>query len=142
MKLFDAIKVISPLDVISLTIETQEIVKKESLDDCLPASFLLKKAEELIMLGEFPTRNITYWNATEGLQKNVFPDWEERLISVLTNSNMILSVQNLDNTKSVMKISCEIFMLAHNCAQLTNESLKGVICAKVNTAFGTIDVEI
>lgn len=142
MKLFDAIKVMSPLDVVSLTIETHEIVKKDVLNDIIPATFLLEKAEELIMLGEFPTRNITYWNVSEGHQKENVPDWRDRLISVLSNSNMTLSVQNLDITKSVMKVSCEIFMLVHNCSQLTSEHLKGVKCARVNTAFGTVDVEI
>lgn len=142
MHILDCIKVLSALDVVVLTLEAQEIVKRESLDDCVPASFLLPKVEKFIHLGEFPTRNVTYWNATEGKTKEEVTDWELRLIRELTNSNMTVKVQGLDNTKDVVQVSCEICMIAHNCTQLSKELLKEVKCARVHTAFGQIDVEI
>ena len=142
MKLVEIIRVLSPLDVVVLTLEAQEVVKKDKLEDCLPASFLLPKAEKLIHLGEFPTRNVTYWNATEGKLKDEVPDWNERLIKELTNSKMTIKVQELDNTKDVVEVSCEIYMIAHNCTQLNKELLKEVKCARVHTAFGQLDVEI
>jgi len=142
MHLIESIKLFSPLDVIILTIEDQKIIKKSETDDCIPASFLLEKAEKFIHLGEFPTRNITYWNATAGKTKEEVLDWNERLIGELSNSKLEWEVQELDNTKNILKVSCEIYMIVHNCAALTNELLKEVKCARVHTAFGPIDVEI
>jgi len=142
MHLIESIKLFSPLDVIILTIEDQKIIKKSETDDCIPASFLLEKAEKFIHLGEFPTRNITYWNATAGKTKEEVLDWNERLIGELSNSKLEWEVQELDNTKNILKVSCEIYMIVHNCAALTNELLKEVKCARIHTAFGPIDVEI
>ena len=142
MHILDCIKVLSPVDVVVLTLETQNIVKKDKVEDCIPASFLIPLVERFVHLGEFPTRNVTYWNVTEGKDKEEIFNWEERLIKELTSSNMTISIQELDNTKDVVKVSCEIYMLAHNCMQLTKELLKEVKCAKVLTAFGPIEVEI
>ena len=142
MHVLDCIKLISPIDIVVFTLEVQEIVKKDKVDDCIPAAFLIPLVERFIHLGEFPTRNVTYWNATGGKVKEETSDWEERLIKELTNSNMTISIQSLDNTKDVVKISCEIYMIAHNCMQLNKELLKEAKCAKVLTAFGSIEVEI
>ncbi len=142
MHIIESIKLLSSLDVVVLTIEEQKVIKKSEIDDCIPASFLVEKAEKFIHLGEFPTRNITYWNATAGKAKEEVPDWNDRLIKELSHSKMEWEVQNLDNTKDVLKVSCEIYMIAHNCDVLNNELLKEVKCARVHTAFGQIDVEI
>ena len=142
MHLIDSIKLLSPLDVIVLTIEEQKVVKIADIDDCIPASFLIEKAEKFLHMGEFPTRNITYWNATEGKTKEESPDWNEKLIKELSHSKMEWELQELDNTKKVMKVSCEIYMIAHNCELLSRELLKEVKCARVHTAFGQIEVEV
>lgn len=142
MHIIESIKLLSSLDVVVLTIEEQKVIKKSEIDDCIPASFLVEKAEKFIHLGEFPTRNITYWNATAGKAKEEVPDWNDRLIKELSCSKMEWEVQDLDNTKDVLKVSCEIYMIAHNCDVLNNELLKEVKCARVHTAFGQIDVEI
>jgi len=142
MHINECLKVLSPLDVVVLTLEAQSLVKKDKIDDCTPASFLIPKVEKFISVGEFPTRNVTYWNISEGKIKEEIPDWEERLIKELSNSNMTIKVQELDNTKNVVEVSCEIYMIAHNCTQLSKELLGEVKCAKVLTVFGPIDVEI
>lgn len=142
MHILEAIKVLSPLDVVVLTLENQALVKKSELDECLPASFLVPKVEKLIQLGEFPTRNVTYWNVSEGKIKEETEDWNEKLIKELTSSKMSVKVQELDNTKNIVEVSCEVYLIVHNCSQLTKELLKEVKCARIHTAFGQIDVEI
>jgi hypothetical protein len=142
MHLIETLKVLSPLDVIVLTIEEQKIVKKKEVENCVPAAFLIDKAEKFLLLGEFPTRNVSYWNATQGKEKSETADWELSLIKELSNSRMEISVQEMDNTKSIVQVSCEIYMIAHNCILLTKELLKEVKCARVHTAFGPIEVEI
>lgn len=142
MHILEAIKVLSPLDVVILTLENQTLVKKSELDECLPASFLVSKVEKFIQLGEFPTRNVTYWNVSEGKTKEETEDWNEKLIKELTSSKMSVKVQELDNTKNIVEVSCEIYLIVHNCSQLTKELLKEVKCARIHTAFGQIDVEI
>ena len=142
MNILETIKVLSPLDVVVFTIEEQRIVKKKEVDDCVPASFLTEKAEKFLMLGEFPTRNVSYWNISSGKEKSEIPEWELLLIKELSSSKMELDVQEMDNTKDIVKVSCEIYMIAHNCKQLTNELLKEVKCARVHTAFGPIDVQV
>ena len=142
MQLVDFLKLLSPLDVVVLTLEEQVIIKSFEVDECVPASFLLEKAEKFIHLGEFPTRNITYWNTTEGKTKEEVSDWDEKLIKELSHSRMEWELQELDNTKKVMKVSCEIYMIAHNCSSLSRELLKEVKCARVHTAFGQFEVEI
>lgn len=142
MRLIDSIKLLSPLDLVVLTIEEQKVIKKSEINDCVPASFLLEKAEKFIHLGEFPTRNVTYWNVSSGKTKEEVPDWNERLIKELSHSKIEWDVQDLDNTKDILRVSCEIYMIVHNCNVLNNELLKEVKCARVHTAFGQIDVEI
>ena len=142
MHLLETLKVLSPLDVVVLTIEEQKIVKKGDVENCIPAAFLIEKAEKFLMLGEFPTRNVSYWNATQGKEKSETPDWELFLIKELSSSKMEMNVQEMDNTKDIVQVSCEIYMIAHNCMQLTKELLKEVKCARVHTAFGPIDVEV
>lgn len=142
MRLIDSIKLLSPLDLVVLTIEEQKVIKKSEINDCVPASFLLEKAEKFIHLGEFPTRNVTYWNVSSGKIKEEVPDWNERLIKELSHSKIEWDVQDLDNTKDILRVSCEIYMIVHNCNVLNNELLKEVKCARVHTAFGQIDVEI
>ena len=142
MDLNSTLKLLSPLDVLVFTIETQSIVKTDAVDDCIPAKFLIPKAESLIMTGEFPTRNITYWRSTEGKTKEEVDDWEFRLISALSNSNLQVNVLDLDNTSKVVEASCEVYMLAVNCGALSASQLKEVKCARAHTAFGPIDLAI
>jgi len=142
MHLLQAIKVLSPLDVVVLTLEESRLLKKQNIDDCVPASFLFEKADRLISVGNVPTRNVTYWNVSQGQEKDKVSDWQEKLISELSNSKMNVEVQDLDNTKDIVKVSCEVYMIVHNCEQLTKELLKDVKCARVHTAFGPIEVEL
>lgn len=142
MKLINVLKYLSPLDVVFLTIESQEIIRKDRLDDCVPASFLTEKAERLLSMGEIPTRNPTYWKVSEGLSMKDFPEWKDNLIKELTVSDMFVKLTDLDNNSSVITVSCNIAVLAVNCKQLNDESFKDVKCARVLTPFGQIAVEI
>ena len=142
MNIMDAIESISPFTSVVLTLEVQKIVKKQGSESINPAELLIEKVETFLRVGDVPSRNITYWNIAKGADMSEVPNWKELLINEISNSKMEVMVQDLDITKEVMEVSCEISLLAFNCKRLTKELLKEIKCAKIHTASGQIEVEL
>ena len=142
MHLLELVEILSPRDVVVLTVETKEVIKRSEINDQKLASLLLHKAEKLVFAGEFPTENPTYRNMTNGIAKEEVTDWRDNLINELSKSKMKMKVQQLDNTKDVVEVSCEVYMIAHNCKQLNKQLLKEVKCARAHTTFGPIAAEL
>lgn len=138
----DAIEKISPFTSVILTLEVQKILKKDEIETIDPAELLLDKVETFLKVGDVPTRNVTYWNLTKGSDMSEVPNWRELLINEISDSKMDVVVHDLDITKEVMEVSCEISLLAFNCRRLTKELLKEIKCARIHTASGQIDVEL
>lgn len=138
----DAIEKISPFTSVILTLEVQKILKKDEIESIDPAELLVDKVETFLKVGDVPTRNVTYWNLTKGSDMSEVPNWRELLINEISDSKMDVVVHDLDITKEVMEVSCEISLLAFNCRQLTKELLKEIKCARIHTASGQIDVEL
>ena len=141
MDIISAVKLLSPLDVVVLTVECKEIVKKSEIEKLEPASILFDKAEKLVLLGDYATRNPTYWNVTQGAKKEDTPEWEKALVAELSRSKLDVKVTDLDNNSNVVDASCEVYLLAINCDKLTKEYTKEIKCAKAHTAFGPIELQ-
>lgn len=142
MHILDAIEKISPFTSVILTLTEQKILKIEEVETINPAELIVPKVEKFLNVGDVPTRNITYWNITKGSDMSEVPNWRELLINEISNSKMEVVVHDLDITKEVMEVSCEISLLSFNCKQLTKELLKEIKCARIHTASGQIEVEL
>lgn len=143
MDIQTALGIISPFDVISITLEEKIIISKSPPEGFNPISVLVEKAEKFVMLGSQSTRNPTYWNCTFGKTKDEVPEWKELLENEIAASESFdVNVINMDNNSNVMEISGEIFLLAINCKELTKELVKEIKCAKVHTVFGPIDLTV
>ena len=142
MKLQEAIKLMSPLDVLCLTLETKGVVRKND-ENFQPGSLLAGKVEKLISIGDHPTRNPTYWNVSGGTGSSEVPNWKDLLISELEASpSFNVKLTDLDNNSNVMEVSCEISLLVINCNNMGQELMKDVKCARIRTVFGSVDVEL
>ena len=139
----NAKKICSPLDVVVLEIETQQIVNKEEIQNYDFVSSLSDVAEKYIVLGEYPTRNPTYWKISEGKEKKEISDWKERIKLVLSNdSTFRVHWSDLDNNSQVATARASVAMIMHNCSDIPEQLIKEVKCATAYTAFGKIDLDL
>lgn len=138
-----AISISSGLDVIVLELEGQEIVQNEDIENYIPGSALVKKAEEYISVGPSWEKNPTCWAASDGNSVKELPDWSYRLARVLSNSpNLRVKWADLDNNSKVVTVTSEVSVLAINCRDLSLKLVKEAKCAKIFTAFGQIDLAL
>lgn len=138
-----ALTVCAPYDIVQFEIEIQSIVKKSDLENLVPSSLLAGKAESFVTVGSMPERNPTYWNATEGVKKELVDDWKDRLSTALAlERKFIVNHQELDNNSLVTTVASTISMLLVNCKDLPKEQIKEAKCATVFTAFGPLALMI
>ena len=141
MELSKATKLFSPLEVIVLTIESKDIVKKSDSEKPI-SSLLADKVESFISVGEYATRNPTYWNVSGGKKKDEVQNWRHALCVEIENSKLNVKVTDLDNNNNVVETSCEVSMLVVNFKELSKELMKEIKCARVHTVFGQIELQV
>ena len=139
----DALKIFSPLDVVIFEIEIQEIVDKNEVENYDVFPTLIKKIEEFINLGEYPTRNPTYWRISEGLDKNKVDDWDDLVrLEISNDPSFRVHWTDLDNNSLVATARAGVSLLMHNIRDLPASLIKEVKCATVYTAFGKMELDL
>lgn len=142
MHIQKALKILSPLDVITFKIKDQAIVKKKDIQESNFASFLVPKALKFLNSGEHSERNPTIWKILDNKKREELEDLNEKLSSELASSPQFhVNLEELDNNNQVITVTSEVSMLALNCKFLEKDLLKETKCATAHTAFGKLDLE-